>query len=328
MAGPWRSAVIGLGSISKAHLSALAQLEAAELVAVVDLDPARAEAAATEYGCTAYTDLATMLSAERPELCAVCVPHGLHLPAAQAALSAGAHVMIEKPMANDAAQCDRILATAAEHDRQVMVGYTWHYRASLRDAKAFLKSTGEPVLYGAAELSYDFPAPGRQPWFFDQAMGGGNLLANGCHAIDWLRWVFDAPAASVAASTHNLPAELPVDSVTAAQIRFAGGGAGQVLVWGLTSLGNRARFEFRTEHYGVSWTGAEGLVAYRHGEPSPLPSEQGEAPFAAQYRAFLEAVAGGAPAPTDGAYGREINAIIDAIRLASETGREEAVGRP
>lgn len=325
MPNPFNVAVIGLGGISNAHLRTLGQLDEVTIAAVVEPVVDRLNQIAGETGARGFTELAPMLAEISPAICVVCAPHGLHAPTAVACLRAGAHVFIEKPMANTAAQCDEILAAADEASRQVMVGYTWHYRAPLREAKKFLDEVGEPVLFGVSELSYDFPNPNRSGWFFSEEMGGGSLLANGCHAIDWLRWGIGQPAESVVGLVRHKPDDLPVDSVAAAQIRFAGGAVGQMICWGLHSLGSRARFEFRTEHFGVAWSRPEGLVGYRHGEAEELPLEQGEDAFLTQHRQFLAAIRTGEPVPTPGGYGREINAIVDAMRESWDRGEQVRV---
>ncbi|NUQ00312.1 MAG: Gfo/Idh/MocA family oxidoreductase [Armatimonadetes bacterium] len=321
MKQPLTAAVIGLGNISRVHLKALAAIEDIRLAAVVDVDRQRVEAAAREYGAEPYSELTAMLEAVHPDYAVVCVPHGLHEATTIETLRAGAHVLVEKPMANNRHQCDAMMAAAQAAQRQIMVGYTWHYRAALRETRRRLEAAGEPVLFGVTELSYDFPKPERPGWFFDVGLGGGSLLANGCHAIDWLRFGIGERAERVQAMVLNRPEGLAVDSLATAQIRFASGAVGQMICWGLKTVGSRTRFEFRTEHHALAW-GAEGLTHWHDGEAEPVALEQGEDPFITEHREFVTAIRTGREPAIRAAYGREINAIGDAMRESSAQGCE------
>ena len=324
MAQSVRAAVIGLGTVARHHLLALPQLDGYELEAVVDVDAERAAAAAAEHGGQAFSDTATMLAEIQPEVCVVCVPHGLHESTTIACLEAGAHVLLEKPMANTAAECDAINAAAERCGRQLMVGYTWHHRYQLAETRRRIEATGDAPLFGVAELSYEFARDTRPRWFFSEAMGGGSLLANGCHGIDWLRYGFGAKATHVSALCRPIPEDLGVDSVAAAQIRFAGGGVGQLIVWGRLTGGSRTRFEFRCRNHGYAWAG-KTLTCYTDEGVEELPLEQPENPFLTEHKAFADSIREGTPPPITGAYGREISAIVDAIRESERTGREVEV---
>src|SRR3712207_470064 len=94
-----RFALVGAGVIGKIHAAALAGLtDVAELVTVVDRDPARAKELAEQYGADATTDLDAALRRDDVGAVTVCTPSGVHADAAVAALDAGKHVIIEKPI--------------------------------------------------------------------------------------------------------------------------------------------------------------------------------------------------------------------------------------
>lgn len=104
MGGPGmiRVAVVGTGAIAEAHLACLAALDGVEVVAVVDLSPARAEATAERFGVPRwYADTGEMLRDAVPDAVHVTTPPNAHVPIALEAMRAGAHVVVEKPIAVD-----------------------------------------------------------------------------------------------------------------------------------------------------------------------------------------------------------------------------------
>src|SRR5438132_7121109 len=107
-----RTALIGCGKVGGLHAAALASLSESNLVAVCDADVDRAKKFAVQYGGRAFADVSEMLSDAGPQAVFICTPHPLHAEPAVLAAQAGAHVMIEKPMAANLADCDAMLAAA------------------------------------------------------------------------------------------------------------------------------------------------------------------------------------------------------------------------
>src|SRR5215471_3763924 len=112
MAERTRVAFVGTGGISKSHMRALeANADRVEVVAGVDLDPARLETFCQEYGVAhQYQSIEAMLEAEQPEIVHICTPPGAHTEPAITCLRAGAHVICEKPPTLSLADFDRIQA--------------------------------------------------------------------------------------------------------------------------------------------------------------------------------------------------------------------------
>jgi predicted dehydrogenase len=95
-----RVAVVGTGAIAETHLACLGSLPGVEVVGVADLSPARAEATAERFGVARwYADSATMLADARPDAVHVTTPPNAHVDIGLDALRAGAHVVVEKPVA-------------------------------------------------------------------------------------------------------------------------------------------------------------------------------------------------------------------------------------
>ncbi len=123
-----RVGVIGAGILGSRHARVWSELADAELVAVVDLDPARAENVAGQYSARAFTDYRAMLAQVELDAVSVATPDHLHREPVLAALHAGKHVLQEKPLATNAEDARAIAECAAAHsDRVVMVNYSQRF---------------------------------------------------------------------------------------------------------------------------------------------------------------------------------------------------------
>src|SRR2546421_281016 len=135
-----RIAVIGCGSWSlNAHLPALTANPDAEIVAVVEPREDGLRHAAETFGVdAAYREPEPMLDEVAPDGVVIAVPHAHHYPIARSALEHGAHVLLEKPMVLDPAHGRELIALARERDRELIVGYPWHYNVQARAVRQAL----------------------------------------------------------------------------------------------------------------------------------------------------------------------------------------------
>jgi len=131
-----KTAVVGSGLIATLkHLPSYGRLkDRVELVAVCDVNEERAREIASKFHApNYYTDLGELLEREKPDLVDICTPPRTHVDLAIKALSGGANVMVEKPMAIDVEQCDRMISAAAAAGKQICVGHSdLFYRSFLR----------------------------------------------------------------------------------------------------------------------------------------------------------------------------------------------------
>src|SRR5579885_242846 len=113
-AGPLlRYALIGAGaSIASTHLEALSQLPDTQIVGMADVNQAIGMERAAMVGCPFFLDHHEMLSAVSPDVVVICAPHPLHMPLALDCFAAGAHVLVEKPIAVEVAEADAMISTA------------------------------------------------------------------------------------------------------------------------------------------------------------------------------------------------------------------------
>jgi predicted dehydrogenase len=209
---PVRFGLIGSGWITRVHARALAAIPAQATIAACADYPrdrsggraGRGEALARELGVPRYfADYRAMLEDRSIEAVTVALPNALHAEVTVAALEAGKHVIVEKPLCLTLAEADRIVHLARE--KELIAGYAEElcYCPKLERAKAIAASgaLGRVFLVKQVEAH----AGPYSDWFFDPALaGGGASMDMGCHSIEWARWMFDkAPVVSVNAEMRR-----------------------------------------------------------------------------------------------------------------------------
>lgn len=115
---PLAVAILGAGRMGRWHADA-ALRSGGRLLGVCDADPSAAAALAARSGALSRTDAAELIEAARPDVVHICTPVETHRSLAELCLAAGAHALIEKPLAPSSADCEAILALARERNRSV-----------------------------------------------------------------------------------------------------------------------------------------------------------------------------------------------------------------
>lgn len=178
-----RAGIIGGGWIAGRHVPAIDAAGGVDLVAACDTALERAEAIARPRGAHAYARWEEMLERERLDLLWVCTPPLHHRGPVLAALAAGVHVYLEKPIARGVDDAEAIVAAARAAPGTVCaVGYQWHATELLEDARAALRGQTVGMMVGR-----NFGPVAGRPWFMDRAQGGGQVLERGSHHIDLQR---------------------------------------------------------------------------------------------------------------------------------------------
>jgi predicted dehydrogenase len=127
-----------------------------ELVAICDSDPESRKRARKQHPTVPVIEAwEDVLGDADIEAVVIALPMGMHFPYALAALEAGKHVMVEKPLAETVAQCDALEAAAARADRVLMVGHTFEYNAAVLTVREYLRQglLGEPYYIAMRRLN-------------------------------------------------------------------------------------------------------------------------------------------------------------------------------
>jgi predicted dehydrogenase len=249
---PIRVAVVGCGKVAGIHASALASLPEAEFVAACDVNAERANAFAAKHGVKPFTDLAAMLREAAPEAVIIGTPHPLHAETAIRAAEAGVHVLVEKPLAANLADCDAMLAAARKGGVTLgVISQRRFYepvrrmRRAIDEGKIGKPALGVFIQYSWRDAAYYQSDPWRGKW---DTEGGGVLVNQSPHQLDILLWLM-GPAVEVSGYWANLnhPA-VEVDDTAVASIRFANGGVGSIT----TSLSQKPGIYTKVHIHGAS----------------------------------------------------------------------------
>ena len=272
-----RIAVIGCGSWSnEAHLPSLTANADAEVIALVDPVAEAREATARRFGVTStFASHEEMFAAVQPDGVIVATPHSHHYAPARAALEAGAHLLLEKPMVLKPQQAKELQSFAAERKLELIVDYPYHYNTQsiqLRQAIADKLGRIEFVSCLFASLVREYyrgdteayqpefklaRAPRSNTYSDPSLSGGGQGQTQVTHSAALVFWLTGLKPSRVAAWTEN--DDLPVDLVDAAAIKFEGGAIGTI-----SSTGDRPTGHDDVLHLHIS--GTSGLAIYQVSE--------------------------------------------------------------
>jgi predicted dehydrogenase len=182
------------------HLRALARLEGVAAVALADLDERRASELASRYGVERlYEGIEGLTGDDRVDLIAVCTPPRQHAAAALAALEAGKHVFVEKPLCLDAEEADALVHAAGERPGQLSaVGFNLRLH---RQVLAARRALAEGRLGRLLMVRTHWSAAARPPgWRADGDQGGGVIWEMGVHHLDLWRHLADEEPGPIAAT--------------------------------------------------------------------------------------------------------------------------------
>ena len=223
-----KTALVGCGKVGGIHASALSKLPEAEFVAVCDFSRERAEAFAAKFGARPFTDLPTMFRETGAEALCIATPHPLHAEAVIAAAEAGAHSLVEKPLAASLADCDRMLAAVRKAGVKLgVISQRRLYEPVQRMKQAIdAGKIGRPVLgtfqmFSWRDEAYYASDPWRGKWSTE---GGGVLVNQSPHQLDILQWLM-GPIEEIAGYWANLNHPyIEVEDTAVGTVRFRSGG--------------------------------------------------------------------------------------------------------
>ena len=200
-----RVGVIGAG-VGALHLAAYAQIPQVEIVALAELDDDRVRRVAAEYHVPqTYREYEHLLAAPDIDAVSVCLPNVLHAPVSIAALRAGKHVLVEKPLARNAEEARAIVAAAHAHDRVLMVSFDKRYRNDVQWIRQYIDSGAlGQIYYAKAHWMRRAGIPRLGSWFVSKEQaGGGPLIDLGVHVLDIAMYLMGEPRPlSVSASAY------------------------------------------------------------------------------------------------------------------------------
>ncbi len=237
-----RYGMVGCGEIAVQAFDALMTARNGSLAATFDVVPELAQDLAGQVeGAVACASQEELLARDDVEAVIVSTPHYLHEPIAVAALQAGKHTLVEKPIACTVAQGQRMVDAAAKADRKLGCCFVRRYSPATEGLRKFVadghlgKIMGWVIVgMGDKKPSYwtgGYTQRAKTDWRLRrETAGGGYLIMNTIHTIDWFRYVSAQEVVSIKAigGTYNSPEGVEVEDLFSASLTLSGGGVGVI----------------------------------------------------------------------------------------------------
>jgi len=297
-------------------------------VAVADIRLDRAELLSEAAGITAYTDYREMVMREKPDIVVITLPHHLHKEAAVFCAETGCHVLLEKPMALNAQECNDIMEAVRRSNVRLMVGHTQHFLAENLLAKKLVEDEaqrlGQLVMMNDTRHTAYYTAQ-RPAWFLDKKRSGGGILFNlGSHSVDRIIWFGNAPIVKVRASISHYGSVGDVE------------GSGVIFLeneWGVPSTlvqsgyGGVPRYELELVFTKamVKVVPGQGVWISRNGAYEQIPVPRAASPFVLQFRELLASIEEGREPECSMGYSRDVIAVLEGIYRSHELKSEVAM---
>lgn len=234
--------IIGVGPAGRNYLNEIRKDWRLEVVGFTNRSLERRQAVAEATGIPGFESLDDLLAGveKRPQMAVVATANPTHEPFARMVLDAGLHCFLEKPMGQDHAEAESILAAAKASDRYLQVGFEYRYGSmtarlkELSDQGQFGDLTSIDITDSRGHWWPDRPdTPVEQVWRLNPAIGGGPLLHCGIHELDLLRY-YGGEVAEIQAfvgpnSLDFYPEGIP--DHLALRLRFASGAVGSFTLY-------------------------------------------------------------------------------------------------
>lgn len=226
-----KGAIIGCGRISYKHVEAFDKnKDSVSLIALCDIDESKAkEKAKYDKNIKIYTDYKKLLKEEKPDFVCIATWSGNHAEIAIDALKAGAHVLVEKPMALSTLDADLMIKTAKECNKKLAVCFQNRFNAPVQKTyDALKKNRFGRLLHGAIQVrwnrneSYYKEASWRGTWNMD----GGTLMNQCTHGIDLLQWLMGEDVVRVHGVTRRFLRNIEAEDFGSAILEFKSGAVG------------------------------------------------------------------------------------------------------
>lgn len=320
-------AIIGAGTISKAHGPALLQAkDRVRVTAVADLNSTAASALAEPFEAAVFKTLDDVLgSPDKPDIVLLCLPHSLHVSLGLEALRAGCHLFLEKPMALSTRECEMLRAAETEAGRVIFVGHTHQYKANFRLARRMIDegAIGDVKLIDDEAIGY-YNYEKRQPWFLDRRLSGGGPIFNTTpHQIDHLLYLVNSPVATVTGTVASLRPGLDLDSDLSAIARYENGATAGFRTFASTRFEEKPHLACRV--FGTKGTlsippfGTELTHAWAD-QREVIACPQEKDPFLVEWIEFLDAIDEGRAPLTGSVYGQKVVSVLEALLESNRTG--------
>ena len=337
-----RVGFIGAGGIAGAHINYLKKMADVEVVAASDVNAAALKKTEEQFGLKAlYADWKEMLRQEGLDAVSVCTPNGLHMQPTIDALNAGCHVLVEKPLAMNAKEGEKMLAAAKKNRRELVIGFQYRFHPTTQ----MLKRAADEGVFGRILFvrSQAIRRRGIPNWGVfgrKDLQGGGPMIDIGVHNMEMCHYIMGSPrpvraAGRIFTYLGDKPSDVEsmwpnwdhksytVEDLAIGHITFENGAVMHVEasfaihgpdVWNFQMMGEKGGCQF------------DPPTIYRDEAGTMFnmtPGYQGRGDmFELKMRSFVDTALYGKPSPSPAEHGLMVQKMIDGIYASSEAGKE------
>ena len=350
-----RVGIIGVGWPGQMHMRAYKQRDDVEITAIADVNTEAAESVKRGHdlaGARVWGDYEEMLQQAPVDAVSIATPNFLHAPMAVAALQAGKHVLLEKPLAHTLEEGTRIARAAAASDALFMMAFNNRYRRDSRYLKGRIErgELGEIYYAKSGWLRRDWN-PGVRGWFTRRELsGGGPLIDLGVHMLDLALWFMGNPRpVSVSGAVYGKFTDVMRESIGHVDVEdlasaFVKLDSGASVVFDVSWVSHIEYPDYvYTQLFGTQ--GGAKVERYHGNEDMRVYGRDGDVPtvetprfdsmrmvrergflvsdsFYNEVSHFVESVKAGTQPDASITHGLDVLRILDAIYRSGETGRE------
>jgi predicted dehydrogenase len=235
---PLRIGVVGAGAIAQRNARESAASGAAQLVAVFDVNHKASREMSKALSIPAFGTYEELLRSADVEAVLISTPHHLHCPMTVDAAAHGKHVLVEKPIATSLADAQRMHEACRDAAVKLSVNYSFRYLGKIRKARQLIVEGALGEIVGIQIINHQYKDAGywsgarsNSPdnWRGSREMcGGGYLIMNVCHAIDYVWYLTGLRADRVSCEYATLGSKVEVEDICSATFRMENGSVGSI----------------------------------------------------------------------------------------------------
>ncbi len=339
-------AIVGTGMIANFHAQAIAQTPGARLAGLVSRTPDKAREFAAKHSIPLVVSTVEELARHSDiQVVSIATPSGAHLEPALAAIAAGKHLVVEKPLEINPERADRLITAAEKAGVKVAAIFQGRFGAGAQKVKAAIAAgrLGRLVL-ASAYVKWHRPASYYSGWKGVLALDGGAVLINqSIHGLDLLQWFAGLPEEVTCLTTRRVHTGIEGEDTAAATLRYPDGALGAIEATTAAWPGWSRRIEICGEHGSIGleddniarWDFAEaepGDDAVRNAKPDNALGSGAGNPGAIstvghqrQIHDLVEAIRNNRSPAIDIREGRKAVALVHALYTSARTGRPARV---
>ncbi len=326
-----RCAVIGYGTAfnqGRHHAQQIADTDGMRLTAVCDIDPACVAAGRQDFpGVAGFTDVDQLLSAAVADLAVVVLPHHLHAPVAEACLTAGLDVVLEKPMALTVDECTRLITLARERQRMLTVYHNRRWDGDFLTLRQIIQEGTVGQVFQIEYFTGGYSHPGTS-WRANKEVSGGAFFDWGAHVVDWVLGLMEGRRMdAVTGFFHQLVwQEVSNEDQVQAVIRFADGAVADIQQ-SYIALADKARWRILGTEGALVAVGEPGknpqcrLRVLHGGHPADIVVPYAETVRGTFYPRLYTHLTRGAPLDVTPESARRVIAVLEGAEQSSASGR-------